>query len=138
MWFLGHFGLGFLSAFLVSSITGQEFQIPLILFVSMLPDLDAFTFGLIKHRGATHSLITAAMIYLPLSTILGLPYLAALLSHAIGDYLYPPFKMLWPLSNRWYGAPDWLRLSGRTETTVEVTLFILMIIVILHTQYPII
>lgn len=136
MWFLGHFGLGFLAAHLVSSLTGERFLIPLILFTAMLPDLDTFSFKILRHRGVTHSLFSALVLYVPFSFLFGFPYLAALLSHAVGDYLVPPFKALWPLSNRWYGAPEWLRLSGRMETLVEVALFILMITVIVVCEYP--
>jgi membrane-bound metal-dependent hydrolase YbcI (DUF457 family) len=135
MWILGHLALGYFSAFTVGKFTKEKIIIPLVWVVCMLPDLDELFKGFVVHRGPSHSIIVAVIVFIPVVLLFrrGLPYFTALTSHMlIGDYLYPPTQLFWPISNAWYGAPSWLQLRGTLETVVEVSLFILMVIVILH------
>src|SRR5690606_31518288 len=101
-------------AYTTHVVTGQSFSVPVVLFLSLLPDLDGFTFRRVVHRGPTHSLfsMTAVYLFLFLGFGFGLPYYAGLISHSLADCLVPPCKLFWPLSNRWYSAPRWLQLSG--------------------------
>ena len=135
MWVLGHIALGYFSAYSVSKFTKERIIIPLVWIVSLLPDLDELIERYIAHRGPSHSIIFVIIMFIPVFLIFrrGLPYFAALASHIlIGDYFVPPTQMFWPLTQSWYGAPSILQLKGTPETGVEVLLFILMLLFILH------
>jgi membrane-bound metal-dependent hydrolase YbcI (DUF457 family) len=139
MWFLGHFALGYFSALGVSKFTKEKINIPLVWFISILPDIDFFFEPLIIHRGPTHSIVIAALAFLPIFLIYrrGLPYFAALLSHSlIGDFLVPPVQLLWPIDMSWYGINSSLKLTGIMETMLEISLFALMIIFIIISELP--
>ena len=136
MWLLGHLSLGFFSAYATSKYTGERLVIPIVWFASILPDFDELFSKYIVHRGPGHSIVVAVVALIPIFLVFkrrGLPYFAAFASHIfIGDYLVPPTQMFWPLTNAWYGAPQVLQLKGIVETLVEVSLFALMLVFILH------
>jgi len=138
MWILGHLALGYISALLVSRYTGEKVIIPLVLLVSLLPDLDRFFEGILVHRGPTHSIIVAIALFMPIFLLFrnGFVYFSALASHTlIGDYFVtgnPYEQLFWPVSNNWIGAPSYLQLSGRFETMVEVALFFVMLFLIVR------
>jgi membrane-bound metal-dependent hydrolase YbcI (DUF457 family) len=134
MWLLGHFALGYFSALAVSKFTREKINIPLIWFISILPDIDFFFEPLIIHRGPTHSIIIAALAFLPIFLIYrrGLTYFAALVSHSlIGDFFEPPVQLLWPIDVNWYGINSSQKLTGIMETALEISLFAMMIIFII-------
>ena len=134
MWFLGHFAIGYFVALGIGRVTREKINIPLVWFFSILPDLDLFIPGL-QHRGPTHSVVIAALFYLPILLTLkrGLPYFAAVASHSmIGDYINPPVQMLWPISNVWFEAP--LRVKGATQFIVEIVLFSIMVLFIIRSR----
>lgn len=129
MQLLGHIALGYFSAVIVGRYTKEKFLVPLVWLCALLPDLDAFAWRYIVHRGPTHSIVLAAAIFIPIyiATRRWLPYFAAAASHTlIGDYFNPPEKLFWPLTNGWFGAPTSLSLAGSTLQTVELILFTLM------------
>jgi membrane-bound metal-dependent hydrolase YbcI (DUF457 family) len=134
MWLLGHFALGYFSALAVSKFTREKINVPLVWFISILPDIDFFFEPLIIHRGPTHSIIIAALAFLPIFLIYrrGLPYFAALVSHSlIGDFFVPPVQLLWPIDVNWYGVNSSQELTGIMETALEISLFAMMIIFII-------
>jgi membrane-bound metal-dependent hydrolase YbcI (DUF457 family) len=131
MWLLGHIALGYFSAIIVNNYYKEKLYIPLIFLFSILPDVDVLFRRLIQHRGPTHSIIIPILIVVPFFLIFkkGLPYFASLASHTlIGDFFVPPEKLLWPISNQWFGVASSLQLDGVAETLVEVTLFSLCLI----------
>jgi membrane-bound metal-dependent hydrolase YbcI (DUF457 family) len=134
MYVLGHVALGYISGAILERFTGERFNIPLIMFVSLSPDLDFFLRPYLVHRSPTHSIIAALVVSLAFYTLLrrGLPYYAALATHVlIGDYFTGlPFTLLWPANSVMYLAPSNLTLVGRTEILVEVALFALMLALI--------
>jgi membrane-bound metal-dependent hydrolase YbcI (DUF457 family) len=134
MWLLGHFALGYFSALAVSKFTREKINVPLVWFISILPDIDFFFEPLIIHRGPTHSIIIATLAFLPIFLIYrrGLPYFAALVSHSlIGDFFVPPVQLLWPIDVNWYGVNSSQELTGIMETALEISLFAMMIIFII-------
>ena len=134
MQILGHFALGYFSALAVKKISNERFNILLVWFFSILPDIDIFFYEYISHRGPTHSIIVQVIAFLPILLIFrrGFPYFAALLSHSlIGDYLNPPTQLLWPISRNLHGVDDSLMLFGSRLEVVEIVLFALMLITIL-------
>lgn len=132
MWFLGHVALGCFAAFAVGKLTGERISFPLVCLISVLPDVDLLLESLIVHRGPTHSVVLAAVVFsvFYLWTHRGLPYFAAILTHSlIGDYLTGPTQLLWPLPG-WFAAAPPFQLSGEVELVVEVSLFVIMIVVV--------
>jgi membrane-bound metal-dependent hydrolase YbcI (DUF457 family) len=134
MWFLGHFGLGYIFGSITEKLTGEKFNIPLLMFFSLLPDLDFFVGDLIVHRGPFHSIIVLSALFIPLFVVLrrGLPYFASVASHElVGDYFSTSkLQLFWPISERLVNAPIPFQLVGTTESLVEVLLFVIMIIMI--------
>jgi len=132
MYLLGHVALGYFAAKTVSRITYENFSIPLIWLVSLLPDIDLLIPGL-QHRGPTHSIIIALLLFTPILIILkrGLAYLAALATHTvIGDYFTSyGCQLLWPINTAWMKAPIPLLLRGINEIYLELILFGSMIVI---------
>ncbi len=134
MHLLGHFALGYFSALAVSLVTGEKISILTVFLVSILPDLDFLFRKILIHRGPTHSIVVATLVFTPIILVFkqGLPYLAALLSHSmIGDYIYPPVQLLWPLTKKWFTINKSLRMKESTLRLVEVSIFVLASITIL-------
>ncbi len=134
MYLLGHVALGYFAAITVRRITHENFSIPLIWLVSLLPDVDLLIPRL-QHRGPTHSIVIALILFTPILIILkrGLTYLAALATHtAIGDYFTTyGCQLFWPINLAWMKAPTPLLLRGLNEIYLELTLFGSMIVIIL-------
>jgi len=133
MYLLGHVALGYFAAKTVRRITHENFSIPLIWLVSLLPDVDLLIPGL-QHRGPTHSIVIALILFTPILIILkrGLTYLAALATHtAIGDYFTSyGCQLFWPINPAWMKASSPLLLRGINEIYLELILFGSMIVVI--------
>ena len=128
MYSLGHFAVGYFVFTLFRRVNNKR-QLLFIWVLSMLPDLDAFFGSLIIHRGPSHSVIIIILFFIPfyLYFKVGIEYLAVCLSHSIiGDYFTGPVKLLWPLSNDWYSAPNSLLIPYSHLFIVELGLFLLM------------
>jgi membrane-bound metal-dependent hydrolase YbcI (DUF457 family) len=91
MQLLGHLALGYFSALIISRYTKEQLYLPLVWIISVLPDIDLLFTHYIIHRGPTHSIILALILFLPIFIWYhkGLAYFAALASHSlIGDFFY--------------------------------------------------
>jgi membrane-bound metal-dependent hydrolase YbcI (DUF457 family) len=134
VWFLGHFAVGYFVAYSISQFTREKINLPLVLGFAMLPDIDVLIPGLI-HRSVTHSAILALLLFVPILLIAksGFSYLGALLTHSlIGDYFTgTPFQLFWPISNTFFESPIF-KLYGMVEIMVEVGLFLIFTLFILH------
>ena len=135
MYLLGHASLGFLAARLVNKFTGYRVNVPLVMIVSLLPDLDLLIPSL-PHRGPTHSIILLSLLFIPIIALNrgSLVYLASLLSHPlIGDYFTSyGCTIFWPLSNHHFKAPVYLHIPLSMETTIEFILFIVAAMIIFY------
>jgi membrane-bound metal-dependent hydrolase YbcI (DUF457 family) len=112
-----------------------KINIPLILLLSILPDVDIFydlLTGANIHRGPTHSIVVATVIFIPLFIYFGkraIPYFLALISHSlIGDFLIGgQIEMFWPLSTLELGLHEiggpFIRITGFINTVAEMLLF---------------
>ena len=131
---LGHIALGYITGKIVSKATDQNINIPVIWILSLLPDIDLLIPGL-QHRGPTHSIIVALIIFTPLfiiSSWKATPYFAALASHSlIGDYFTGGAQLFWPLSLEWYEYERSMRMGSTLEVYVEFALFAVMIIILI-------
>jgi membrane-bound metal-dependent hydrolase YbcI (DUF457 family) len=125
MFAIGHFALGYLAGKGASKFAKINLSIPLLLAVSILPDLD-LALQFLMHRGPTHSLITISMLMIPFFVVYrkqAIPYYAALLSHSlIGDFFTGGTQLFWPLSQSWFGALN-IEVTSLTNAVVELTLF---------------
>ena len=121
---IGHFALGYMTGRGSSKIFGVRVNLPLLLTVSVLPDIDLIL-RFLHHRGQTHSLITFAVFLIPLLLYYGkgvLPYFAALLSHSlIGDFFTGGVELFWPISNGWYGIN--VSVTSMANVSAELILF---------------
>ena len=126
MFAIGHFALGYLFGKGTAKLLHIKINLPLILAVSVLPDVDLL-FRFLMHRGPTHSLIAITAFMIPLFIVYrkqALPYYVALLSHIlVGDYFTGGIELLWPLSHNWFGALNFEVTSLFIQLT-ELTLFL--------------
>jgi hypothetical protein len=137
-------------AYLLSKGTGRllkvNFNIPLILVLSLIPDIDiVFEFLLNSpiHRGPTHSLITAILVFVPFFWVYrqkAVPYFAALASHSvIGDSIIGgQLQLLWPLSTQEYGLHElgfpYINIYNPVNIALEFILFVIAVVVMFKTR----
>jgi membrane-bound metal-dependent hydrolase YbcI (DUF457 family) len=137
MWFLGHLAIGYFIGKSISKITKENVNLPLILFCSLLPDIDVFIPELV-HRSITHSVVLALMMFVPIFLIMkkGFPYFGAMASHTlIGDYFTgTPFQMFWPVTQDFFLSPYSLRIDGVLRIIIEGVLFAIMLFVIVQSR----
>jgi len=142
MYILGHMALGYFSAKVVKKITGYNYNIFLVWFLSLLPDIDIIIPNLL-HRGPTHSLTIILIVFIItyLVKISLMPYVAALGSHSlIGDLLTSNVgewgmgvQILWPFTTEAYILP--LTMSFNNQIIIEQILFTIMIVDILYSKF---
>ena len=121
-------------------------NIPLILVLSVIPDIDILFDFLLKseiHRGPTHSIIAAIIVFIPFFVLYrqkAMPYFAALASHSlIGDFLIGgQVQLLWPLSTNEFGPHEfgfpYINIYSPINIALEFTLFTVALIVMLKTR----
>jgi len=134
MLLLGHIALGYITGKIVSKATDQSINIPVIWILSLLPDIDLLIPEL-QHRGPTHSVIVAFIIFIPIFIIASwkaAPYFAVLASHSlIGDYFTGKTQLFWPLSLEWFEYERSIRMGSALEVYVEFALFAVMIVILI-------
>ena len=134
---MGHFALGYITGKLAAKIVKCEVNIPLILTLSILPDIDILI-PFFEHRGPTHSTVIGALVFLPLFLMWGrkaLPYFIALTQHSLlGDFLIGgEVQLLWPITPEFYGI-TWLGIKSVANVAFEWTLFTVFIIVLFKSR----
>ncbi len=131
MYAVGHMSLGYILAFTTSKALRAKMNIPIVLLVSVLPDIDILIPQL-QHRGPAHSMIIATIIFAPVFAIYAkraAPYYVAFIQHSlVGDYFTGgQMQLLWPLSRQYYGLE--ISIKSATNMTVEWTAFAVALIV---------
>jgi hypothetical protein len=137
-------------AYLLSKASGKllkvSFNIPLILVLSIIPDIDIlfdFLFNSDIHRGPTHSVIMAILIFIPFFVLYrkkSVPYFVALASHSlIADLIIGGnLQLLWPLSASEFGLYElgfpYIDIYSPINIALEFTLFIVAFLVMLKTR----
>jgi membrane-bound metal-dependent hydrolase YbcI (DUF457 family) len=137
-------------AYLVAKASGKllkvNFNIPLILVLSIIPDVDIILEFLLRsplHRGPTHSIITAILVFIPFFVLYrkkAIPYFAALASHSlIGDFFIGgQLQLLWPLSTSEFGLYElgfpYINIYNPIDIALEFALFVIALIVMLKTR----
>jgi len=108
MFAVGHVALGYLTGKATSKLLNVKINIPLLFFVSIIPDIDLFL-GL-EHRGPTHSLIVQTVVFIPILLAYrkqAAPVFASLIQHSLlGDLLTGAggTQIFWPITSQWYGT----------------------------------
>jgi membrane-bound metal-dependent hydrolase YbcI (DUF457 family) len=143
---VGHMALAYLLGKASAKLLKVNINIPLILFLSIIPDIDIlfdFLFNSDIHRGPTHSIIVAIVVFIPFFLLYrqrATPYFAALASHSlIGDFLIGgQLQLLWPLSTNEFGARElgfpYINIYNPINVALEFTLFAIALAVMLKTR----
>ncbi len=125
MFAIGHFALGYLTGKGASKLAHVKINLPLLLAVSVIPDVDLLFSGFMNHRGLTHSIIVIGVLAIPFFAKYNkvmLPYLAAVLSHVfVGDFFTGGIEFLWPVSKTAIGFD--LAVSSLAVSVIELALF---------------
>ncbi|MEM2263188.1 MAG: metal-dependent hydrolase [Candidatus Bathyarchaeia archaeon] len=109
----GHFALGYMLARLTARITKTNINIPLVLALSVISDIDllsyhSMTLFFIRHRGPTHSILVITILFIPMFIVYrkaALPYFVGMIQHPLlGDLITGgKVQLLWPLTTTIYG-----------------------------------
>ena len=138
---VGHMALAYLLGKSSAKLLKVNLNIPLILVLSILPDADILLEPLGvsgMHRGPTHSLISALIVFIPFFALYrrkAVPYFLALISHSlISDFLIGGQIMLfWPLTSSFFELPIYIYIWSIVNITLEWTLFAVSTIVMFKT-----
>jgi membrane-bound metal-dependent hydrolase YbcI (DUF457 family) len=107
---VGHMALAYLLAKPAAKFLKVNLNIPLLLVLAVIPDIDLLLFPSL-HRGPTHSLVMAAILFIPVFFMFGrkaAPYFLALASHAaLADFLIGgQLMLLWPVTQMEFGLHE--------------------------------
>jgi membrane-bound metal-dependent hydrolase YbcI (DUF457 family) len=143
---VGHMAIAYLLGKGFSRALRVKLNIPILLVLSILPDIDIvydFLTGSQIHRGPTHSIIVAALAFVPIFIIYrkkAIPYFIALISHPlIGDFLIGgKLQLFWPLSTGQFGVheagfPYYISIFSPANIALEMTLFFIATLVLYKT-----
>jgi membrane-bound metal-dependent hydrolase YbcI (DUF457 family) len=131
---VGHMAIAYLLGKGSAKPLKINLNIPLLLVVSILPDIDIIFDTLLIpnfHRTLTHSLLFAVVFFIPFFVVYrktAIPYFIALLSHSlIGDFFIGGnVQLLWPLQTEFglpqLGGPN-LSVFSITNEIIELILF---------------
>jgi membrane-bound metal-dependent hydrolase YbcI (DUF457 family) len=137
MFAVGHMAIGYLLGKTSATRLKININIPTILTLSIIPDIDLLIAGGLFHRGPTHSAVLALIVFIPFFAVYrkkALPYFLALLSHgAIGDLIVVgKIQLFWPISQNYISLPPPLPripMTSPTNVALELTLFAVATIV---------
>jgi hypothetical protein len=119
-----------------------KINIPILLVLSILPDIDIFydfITGAQILRGPTHSVIVVILAFIPILIYFGkkaIPYLLALISHPlIGDFIVGgQLQLFWPLTNTEYGLHElgsfYIDIWNPINIVLEMLLFVFAMLVL--------
>ena len=137
MFAVGHMSIAYLLGKGSSKALKTKIFIPLLLVLSIIPDVDLileYLLGISIHRGPTHSIITAALVFIPIFIYYrkkAIPYFLALISHsAIADFVIGgQVELFWPLSSSQFGlfklGGPYINILSPLNLAAEVILFIM-------------
>jgi hypothetical protein len=117
-------------------------NIPLLLVLSIIPDMDIL-FIPQMHRGPTHSIITATLVFIPIFVVYrqkAVPYFTALISHSlVGDFLVGGRVMLfWPLTKAEFGLHElgsyYINIENPINVALEIALFLIATVIMFKTK----
>ncbi len=129
--------IGYLSGRISAKLLATRVNIPILLMLSVIPDGDLLFSRFMEHRGPTHSVIVALIVFAPFFAVYrkkAIPYCLALVQHSlVGDYIAGgQMRLLWPLTNQYYGME--MSLTSPTNVSLEWLTFLIAIFVMLLTK----
>ncbi len=134
---VGHMAIAYLLGKGSSKPLRVKFNIPILLVLSILPDVDIIFDYLTNsqiHRGPTHSIVVATLAFIPFFIIYrkrAIPYFLASISHPlIGDFFIGGrLQLFWPLSTNEYGLHElgsyYIGIFNPVNIALELTLFVI-------------
>jgi membrane-bound metal-dependent hydrolase YbcI (DUF457 family) len=136
MFAVGHLALGYILAKTTSKALRTKINLPLIFFLSVLPDIDVLIPNL-NHRGPLHSIIVITLAFIPFFLYYKkqvAPSYVAIVQHSlIGDYFSGGgVQLLWPLATGFFGLN--LAPVSQASISVELISFIFAVIILLVTK----
>ncbi|HVP26248.1 MAG TPA: metal-dependent hydrolase [Candidatus Bathyarchaeia archaeon] len=136
MFAVGHLALGYLLAKAAQKLLKTEVNLPLIFFLSLIPDADLLIPGLV-HRSISHSVIIVILLFIPFFLYYrekSIPYFIATAQHAlVGDLLTNGgAEIFWPLTTAWFGLG--LDMRGWGNILLEWASFLLAMAVLIRTN----
>ncbi|MGA9388283.1 MAG: metal-dependent hydrolase [Candidatus Bathyarchaeia archaeon] len=135
---VGHLSLGYLFARGSARLLSKKVNIPLILTLSVLPDVDILLKQLgIEHRGPTHSIIVLSIAFIPFFIIYRkevIPYFIAIIQHSlVGDLIAGgSVRLLWPATIQFNGIG--IEITSQTNVMLEWFIFLISMFVMLKTN----
>jgi membrane-bound metal-dependent hydrolase YbcI (DUF457 family) len=138
---VGHMALAYLLGKGSAKPLKVNLNIPVILVLSIIPDIDIIFDAIFMteiHRGPTHSIIIAILVFIPVFVLYrrkALPYFLALASHSlIGDFLIGGrVQLLWPLSTGLFGLHEsgsyYISIFSPVNIALELTLFLISTVI---------
>ncbi len=139
MFAVGHMALAYLLGKASAARLKVAMNVPIILVLSIIPDIDIL-FGMDQfHRGPTHSAVVAFLVFVPIFILYrkrAVPYFLALLSHGlIGDFIIGgKVELLWPITSQQFSLTPWLpkiEINSPINVALELSLFIIATIVMI-------
>ncbi len=142
MFAVGHMGLAYLLAKGSAARLKISMNLPAILVLSIIPDIDILAGSSEFHRGPTHSAVVALLIFIPFFVVYrrkAVPYFLALLSHGlIGDLIVGgKVQLLWPFTTTQYSLTPWLpniEITSPVNVALELSLFAAATVVMFKTR----
>jgi membrane-bound metal-dependent hydrolase YbcI (DUF457 family) len=143
---VGHISLGYLVGRFFAKVLKVQLSIPLLFVISIIPDIDIifeFFVNTPIHRGPTHSLIFALMIFIPFLIIFkkrAIPYFFSLASHSVlaDFFIGGNIQLFWPLTESTFGASQYgfsmIRINDPANIALELVLFILALFILIKTK----
>ena len=135
MFAVGHLAIGYLSAKVFQKLLKTDINLPMIFFLSLIPDVDLLIPGLV-HRGITHSIIVLTLVFIPIFLLYrktSIPYFVAIVQHSlVGDFLMGKAQIFWPLTSIFYGCG--IHVLSSTNISIEWASFLLAMIVLTKTN----
>jgi membrane-bound metal-dependent hydrolase YbcI (DUF457 family) len=133
---VGHIAFAYLSSKASARVLRTRLNIPLALTLSVIPDADLL-FPFLEHRGPTHSVITALIVFAPLFFVFrkkALPYFVALVQHSlVGDFIAGGrIQLLWPITTQLFGMT--IDIRSTTNVAIEWGMFLASIAVMFVTR----
>jgi membrane-bound metal-dependent hydrolase YbcI (DUF457 family) len=133
---VGHFASGYIFCRLTAQATKTKLNIPLVIALSVIPDIDILI-PFLEHRGPTHSIIVAIIVFIPILFIWrknAFPYLIALIQHSlVGDFIAGgKTQLLWPLTSQLYGLE--INIKDSVNISLEWVFFLASAIIMLKTK----
>jgi hypothetical protein len=142
MFAVGHMALAYLLSKVSAARLKVSLNIPAILVLSIIPDMDILL-GLDEfHRGPTHSAVVALLIFIPFFVVYrkkAVPYFLALLSHGlIGDLVIGGnVQLFWPITTDQISLTPLLpkiAIYSLVNIAFELSLFTVATIVMFKTK----